>query len=105
MKTKDVNDLANKLDENSRGAILELIDLKSDNDMKELVAQIKILDNHMNTSLAALNSNVKTELAALDSNLRTEINTVNSRVGNMYWFIIGIGTVISILLAIVALKK
>ncbi len=44
MNIQDVSELAEQLDSNSRKAILQLIDLKSENDMKEMIAQIKLLD-------------------------------------------------------------
>ena len=77
MKTREVNELAEQLDEHSRKAILQLIDLKSENDMKETVAQLKI-------------------------NIKAEIET---KIATAYWVIGVVGGVVSILLAILALKK
>lgn len=90
MKTREVNELAEQLDERSRKAILQLIDLKSEDDMKETIAQIKILDKH---------------LELLGRNLQSVEAKIETKIATAYWVIGVVGGVVSILLTILALKK
>lgn len=90
MKTREVNELAEQLDEHSRKAILQLIDLKSEDDMKETVAQLKIMDKH---------------LELLSKNLQSFKSEIETKIATAYWLIGIVGGVISILLTILALKK
>lgn len=94
MKTREVNELAEQLDEHSRKAILQLIDLKSENDMKETVAQLKIMDKHLEL--------LSKHLVSVETNIKAEIET---KIATAYWLIGIVGGVISILLTILALKK
>lgn len=75
MKLNDSNTIANELDEKNRSAILQLIDLKIEDDMEKILAKMDSQFAHMEESI------------------------ITTR-----WVIIAAGSVITILLAILALR-
>ncbi len=75
MKLNDSNSIANGLDEQNRSAILQLIDLKIEDDMEKILGKMDAKFAHMEESI------------------------ITTR-----WVIIAAGSIITILLAILALK-
>ena len=75
MKLNDSNSIANGLDEKNRSASLQLIDLKIEDDMEKILGKMDAKFAHMEESI------------------------ITTR-----WVIIAAGSIITILLAILALK-
>jgi hypothetical protein len=75
MKLNDSNSIANGLDEQNRSAILQLIDLKIEDDMEKILGKMDAKFAHREESI------------------------ITTR-----WVIIAAGSIITILLAILALK-
>ena len=82
MKLNDSNSIANGLDENNRSAILQLIDLKTESDMKDVLTKMDSMFTKIDAKFAHM----------VESIITTR------------WVIIAVGSIITILLAILALK-
>ena len=56
MKAKEIHDSVNKLsvDEQTKAGLLELIDIKIENDMKEVLNEIKRLEDKQDTKFSML---------------------------------------------------
>jgi hypothetical protein len=82
MKLNDSNSIANGLDENNRSAILQLIDLKTESDMKDVLTKMDSMFTKIDAKFAHMEESI-----------------ITTR-----WVIIAAGSIITILLAILALK-
>ena len=76
-----------KADDETKNAILQLIDLKTDNDMKEILTKMDGFNQRM--------ENIKTEMQA-------EMKSFNKEIKILYW-VIGAG--VALLTIIISLKK
>ena len=89
MKLNDSNSIANGLDEQNRSAILQLIDLKTESDMKDVLTKM----DSMFTKIDAKFAHIDAKFAHMEESIITT-----------RWVIIAAGSIITILLAILALK-
>ncbi len=99
MDISEVNDnLENiKLPEETKKPILKLIDLKIDNDMKEVISEIREMKGEMRLTSDKLSSEIK----LVNDKLGNEIKVVHDKLGNenkvIYW-VVGIAMAVIILL-------
>ena len=89
MNLNDVQKEIDKLEgsKEAKESIAKLIDIKTTNDMKEIIAEMKSFKNEINTSIGALNSKLDTSIGALNSKLDTSIGALNGKIDNIKWFI------------------
>ena len=91
MNLNNIDELADGLDDKNRSSTLKLIDLKTDNDMKEVIAK---MDN-MLAKIDAKFERIDEKFAHVEATIETKMNTI-------YWVI---GVASAVLTLIITFKK
>jgi hypothetical protein len=60
MNLKSISDQVSNLDNKQKSAILELIDLKTNQDMREVISEIRLLKSDMDTKFSAIDTKITT---------------------------------------------
>lgn len=100
MKAKEIFELSSQLDQKSRLAILNLIDIKAESDMKEMKAQFKALD----TTFRAFESKLDLKLSSLESKIDHVEAKLESKISTMFWVVAVAGAAITAVISIVGLR-
>ena len=90
MKLKNVNVISSKLDEKNRTAILELIDMKNEDEMEKVLKK-------MDAKFEQIKSDSNTKFDHLEAMMTTQFNM-------MKWILAFAATAITIVLSIFAMK-
>lgn len=89
MKINELYKSAEKLPQETREALLELIDLKTDSSMKEVLSALSNLSNNQENTAKAI--------AHLERNTNKSIENLEKNFKIIYWLI---GSVITIMIAL-----
>ena len=96
MKTNDINDLAEQLDEKSRSSILKLIDLKTESDMEKILERIDAKFAHIDARFAHIDAKFDSMDAKFNS-IDSKLTHLEKSIGDVRWIIVIAGGLLTIL--------
>ena len=91
MELKDFNDHIKNIPENQREGVLNLIDMKTNDNLEKVLNAITHLENKVDT----LESKMDTKINALEIKMDTKINAI-------YWVLGVIGATITVIISIIS---
>ena len=91
MELKNFNDHIKNIPENQREGILNLIDMKTNDNLEKVLNAITNLENKVDT----LESKMDTKINALEIKMDTKINAI-------YWVLGVIGATITVIISIIS---
>ncbi len=95
----DINEIGqeyNKLPQETREIIIKFIEHKTDLDMQQVITKINDFSNRIDKDMQGLNKDIQ--------GLNKDIQSFEKSNNNLKWFIGIFGSLITIILAIIALK-
>lgn len=108
MKLNDTDSIANGLDDKNRSSILQLIDLKTESDMKDVLTKMDSMLTkidakfaHMDARFAHIESKMDSKFAQIDSRFAH----VEGSITTVRWVIIVAGGLLGAILTIIATKN
>ena len=98
MKTSEIQKQLKKLniDNHTKEAITTLIDIKTENDMREVIKEIGALKNVLENRITSLDNKFESKFNVLENRITSLDNKFDNRISNFKWTvgITGIGLAI-----------
>ncbi len=95
MELKDFNDHIKNIPENQREGVLNLIDMKTNDNLEKVLNAITHLENKVDT----LESKMDTKINALEIKMDTKINALEAKISTIYWIL---GVIITLIIAMIS---
>ena len=108
MDLKEINELTRDLDDKSRLAILELINLKTEDDMEKILTKMENMFLQTNTKMDAkfsqIESHMGSKFAQIESHVGSKFAHVEGSISTIRWVIGVAAGVLTLVLTIMAFK-
>jgi hypothetical protein len=107
MKLNDSNSIANGLDDQNRASILQLIDIKTENDMEKVLAKIDAKFAQLDSKFVQIDAkflNMDARFTHLESKMDSKFAHVEDKISTMKWVIYIAGGILTLIVGFLALK-
>lgn len=101
-----INDASDQLDKKNKKAILDVINLKVEDDMKDILNKMDSMFAKFDGKLAQIESKFDSKFAQIETRFETKFEHVEARISTIYWVIgLSVGLSTALIAIFIALMK